>query len=465
MTAGWGALDRRILALAVPAAASSMLHVVHRWVDMYWIGQLGTDAIASLSLSSITVWMYTALGTLVGTGLTALVARYVGAGRGGAAGWIGTQGLGWAAVIGVVGGIAGQAVAPLFFVATNAAPDVAANGVAYTRIFYAGGVLMLLQIACDAIFRGHGNTRIPFLAALVALVVNVTLDPLLIHGWGPIPALGVPGAAWATLIATAIGVALLVFSLVRRRHVARARPPDDRLRLDQTTRIGTAGVLGLDLAILRRITRVGLPLAAAGLFFSSILLVLQRIAADAGGSAAQAGLGIGHTGEGVAYVMCLGWAAAASALVGQALGAGKPEEAERAAWRAVLQCSFLCFLWALVLFFFADEVAMAITSQQAGDTLAREYGASYFRIVALCLVPQAAGMVVYGAFGGAGLTLPPMLISTFFSLIRIPLAWIAAFPLGLGVDGIWWTIAVTTVLRGLVEVAYFARGTWKTRSV
>ncbi len=464
MTAG-RSLDRRIVALAVPAAGSAMLHVVHSAVDMYWIGKLGTESLASISVSRVTVWMFASLGTLVGIGLTALVARYVGAGRPDAARYVGGQGLRWSVVIGLLAGAAGWFLTPFVFTVANAAPAVAEAGATYTRIFWAGGVFVLLQQAGDAVFRGHGNTRIPFLVAVLALLVNVFLDPILIHGWGPVPALGVPGAAWATLAATLFGALLVAYALLRRGHLSRARPSDAELRLASDTPLGAPGACGLDSKVLRRMTRIGAPLAVSSLFFTGIYLVIHRIAADADGPAAQAGLGIGHTGEGVADVICMGWSAAASALVGQSLGAGDASLAGRVAWRAVLQCSLICFAWGLVLFFFADDLARVLTLTQDGDHAARAHAASYFRIVAFCLVPQAMEIVLDGAFGGAGLTLPPMIISTVFSLLRIPMAIVLAFGMGLGADGIWWTIAITAALRGLVAGAWFLRGTWKTRTV
>jgi len=262
-----------------------------------------------------------------------------------------------------------------------------------------------------------------------------------------------------------LGALLVVYALWRQGHLTRTCPPKPEMQLAEDTRIGRPGLLGLDATILRRISRVGLPLAISSLFFTSIYLIIHRIAADADGAAAQAGLGIGHTGEGVAYVICMGWSAAAAALVGQSLGAGDVALAERAAWRSVLQCGAICFVWGLVLFFFADELARVLTLTQDGDHAARIHAASYFRIVAFCLVPQAMEVVLDGAFGGAGLTLPPMIISSTFSLLRIPMSMYMAFDLGMGADGIFWTIAITAALRGLTAGAWFLRGTWKTRTV
>ncbi len=458
-------LDRRIVRLALPAAASSALQLIHATVDMFWVGQLGTEALAALAIATMTVWMFLSIGSLMAIGITALVARYVGVGRAHAAAYVTHQGLLWSAVLGVVVAALGFALAVPIYRATDAEPVVAAMGVAYTRIFWGAGALMLLQIAADAAWRGYGNTRVPLYAGGVALLTNLGLDPLLIHGWGPFPRMGVPGAAWATVIATALGVLLVVGALVRYGRVSKACPSHEELRLAPTTRFGRPGWLGLDAAVFRRIARVGAPVAASGLFFTGIYLVLQNIAAQAGGSAAQAGLGVGHRGEGLAWVVCTGWAAAASSLVGQSLGAGRPDEAARAAWRCVLHAVILCFVWGVFLMVAADAIAGFLTGYDAADAVAREHAVQYFLIVGLVLGPQAIEFVLDGAFGGAGQTLPPFVISSAFSVARMPLAWLAAIPLGLGVNGIWWVISITALLRGLTAGAWFRRGRWKTQTV
>ncbi len=454
-------LDRRILALALPAVGSYMVLVIHRAVDMAWIRALGTDALASFTVSTVSTWMLHAVGALVVMGLTALVARYVGGIRASGARYVGAQGLRWAATLGLACGVAGWFCAPLFFTGAAAEPHVTDVGIAYTRLYWAGAVFVLLQLGCDAVFRGHGNTATPFKIAMVSLLANVGLDPLLIWGWGPIPAMGVPGAALATVLASLIGGGLGTVALLRHGHLQRARPPDEELRLDDATRLGMPKLLGLDGSIFRRMARIGTPQMTMSALFNLILIAMLAIAQRAGGPPAQAGLGIGWTGEGIAYVVCLGWAAASASLVGRFLGARQPQRAERAAWRAALQCASLNLVMGVVLFVFADEIAWAF----AKGPDAQAYAASYFRIVALCLVPQAYEVVIGGAFGGAGMTVPPMIVGVTLAAARIPLAWFAAFELGMGVDGIWWTICITAALRGVLLGLWFAHGTWKTRTV
>jgi putative MATE family efflux protein len=401
------------------------------------------------------------MGALIATGLTALVARYAGAGREEAAGYVASQGLRWAVVVGAVAGVLGYGIAPLLYAAAKAEPAVADYGITYTRIYWGGGAAILMQLACDAVFRGHGDTRTPFVIGLFSLALNVALDPLLIFGWGPLPALGVAGAGLAHVLSFAVGVLLSVRALRRRGRFHPARPPDAALRFTEVTRLGRPGRLGLDGAVFARMARVGLPLAATSVLFNTIYLALHALAAHAGGKAAQAGLGVGHTGEGVAFVIGLGWGSAAAALVGRSLGAGRPDDAERFAWAAARQAAVLCALWGLVLFLFDRPIAALF----AEGPEALDHGSAYLRIVALCLAPQALELVLDGAFGGAGLTVPPLVIGATFSLLRIPLAALAVLSWGYGPASIWVIISATAGVRGIACALWFRRGTWKTRTV
>lgn len=453
--------DRRILALALPAFGSSVVPLVHRQIDMAWCKSLGTDATAGLTVSTVSVWIYISLGILIAIGLGALVARYVGAGRQAAAQYVGSQGLRWSLVVGVLGAGLGYVGAPWLFEAAQAAPAVADQGIPYTRVYWGGGAFVMLCFAGDAIFRAQGNTRTPLRIGLTALTINVVLDPLFIFGWGPIPGGGVTGAAIATILSTAIAAGLYLRALRAAGHRRRERPTDEELRLTPRTRLGQPQLLGLDRTVLRRIVRVGFPASLASVFFNVVTLILMRCAQEASGPAAQAGMGVGYLGEGVAYVMGLGWSAAAATLVGQRLGAGDPAAAASYAWRTVTQCAILSGIWGVVMFVFAEPLATAFA--EAPDAV--HYGVAYYRIIAFCLAFQAIELVLNGAFGGAGHTTPPMVIAIITSGVRIPLAYYAAFDLDMGAEGVFWVIAITALLRGLIMGWWFRRGTWKTREV
>jgi putative MATE family efflux protein len=456
-----GARTRTILSLALPAAGSAALVLAHRWVDMAWVKGLGEAATGAMGVGTISVWMFSALGALIGTGLTALVARYSGAGREDAGGYVASQGLRWALVIGAVGAVLGWFLAPVLFLLSHSTESETAHGIPYTRIYWGGGAAILLQLACDAVFRAHGNTRTPFLIGLFSLALNVVLDPLLIFGWGPVPALGMAGAGLAHVSSFVVGVLLSVRALRRAGHLHAERPSDAALRLVETTRLGRPNRWGLDRAVFGRMARVGVPLGITSLLFNAIYIALYALASEAGGQAAHAGLVVGHNGEGVAFVLGMGWGGAAAALVGRSLGAGRPEEAERYAWTAALQCAGLSGLWGLALFLFDDEVAGLLVDSPDG----LRYASAYLRIVAPCLLFQAFELVLDGAFGGAGLTLPPLVIGGSFTLLRIPAAALAVLTFGHGPEAIWVVISVTAALRGIGCAWWFSRGTWKARTV
>lgn len=457
-----GGLDREILALALPAIGSGLTLLGYHWIDTYWIARhLGEAAMAALSISTFTVWIYGSLASLVGVGITALVARYCGAGREDGARYVALQGLLGGVVFSVLLAGVGWLLAPLVFEAAGATGAVARAGTEYVRTFWAGGVAVLAQRSADAVFRARGLTWIPFAVSCVGLALNAALDPLFILGAPWWPALSVRGAALATVLAQAATAIVSLAVLVRLGHLSPRRPADEELRLNTTTPLSRPGWLGLDPAVSYRIARVGLPIAASGVFFSTIYVVIARIVEEAGGTSAQAGLGLGLRGESLAFVLCTGFAVAASSLVGRRLGAGDPGGAARAAWRCVLHCAIPCAVWGLVLLFLADELATLLIREGPAHQHARDY----FWIISLCLVPMAFEIVLEGAFGGAGLTLPPMLVSVSLTVVRIPVAIWAAFDLGAGVRGIFWTISITAVLRGVLMAAWFARGTWKTRSV
>ncbi len=431
---------------------------------MAWVGRMDAaeEAVAALSISIFAVWIFGSLAALLSVGLSALVARYVGAGRQAGARYVASQGIRGSVALGVICGIAGLLLAPTLFAAVGTEEGVTRAGTAYVRIYWGGGLATLLLQAGAAIFRGHGNTRAPFVVALGSLALNAVIDPLFIFGWGPLPALGVAGSAWATILASALSAMVLGDLLRRSGHVDRARPADDVLRLRDSTPLSRPGMIGIDWAVQRRVARVGVPIAISGVVFTLIYVVIGRITEEAGGSAAVAGLGIGHRGEAPAWVLGTGYATAAASLVGRRLGADDPDGANRCAWRAIAQCVLLCVFWAAILIAAADWIA-AVFIDSSEPAFA--YATMYYRIAAWCIAFQATEIVVEGAFGGAGLTVPPMLITVLLTAVRVPIAYWVVRSTEYGIEGIWWTLSLTAIVRGIVMALWFSRGTWRGQGV
>lgn len=460
--------DREILGLALPAAGAGLTALLHTWIDTFWIGRMpdGAIGVASIGVASFTVWIYGSLGSLLIAGLTGVVGRYVGGGRIASASYSASQGLRGAFWLAAICAAAGYFLAPLFLNLAGVVDPVHAKGVAYVRIYWGGGFPIMVGYAATGIFRGYGDTRTPFLLGLVGLGLNAVLDPLFIFGLGPVPAMGVRGAALATVICLGASTGLMLMVLLRRHLVVSKRPPDEDLKLNETTLLSRPGRLGLDPAMQWRLARIGQPVAMAGIFFSLVYLVITGFINDRGGPNAVASLSIGHRVEGFAWVIYTAYSAAAASLVARYMGEGKVEIAERMAWRAVVQCACLSAVWGCVLFFLGEEIASIFLAEGAKDSLAVTSGAAlYFRITSWSLIFQSCDLVLGGAFSGAGLTLSPMLLSASITATRIPLvAWIASVE-GSGVGGVWWVIAATAAAKGVLLIFWFRRGTWKGRSI
>ena len=284
---------REILALATPALLSGVVQMGYHWVNQAWVGRLpqATTATAALSVAVFLTWALHAVGNLFVVGTSAVVGRYAGAVRDDAAAYVAMQGLRWAVALGLVAGAIGSLVAPLVFTQAGVSAEAVAAGTRYTRIAWAGAFAVFGQVTCDAVWRAHGNTRVPLLTSALGLVLNAVLDPFLLFGGAlqprgfEVPGLGwgLAGAATATVVASGVAFGVSATLLHRRGHLRASRPAADRLRLDARTPLAHGPLPLLDLSVAGRLLRVGLPVAVNGLFFVFVYLHLSHIVTDVGG--------------------------------------------------------------------------------------------------------------------------------------------------------------------------------------
>jgi putative MATE family efflux protein len=435
-------LSRAIFELAWPAMTATMLVNVFNLVDVFWVGRLGTAALGGMTASAFLVWCLHAVAQLVGTGVNAVVARRVGEGDVVRAGIAGGQGLVLALAVaaltmGLTLPVAGRVLGALAL-----GPGVRVAAGDYLGPILYGFPAITCWYAVEATFRGSGDTRTPMIVLGATLALNAALDPLLIFGWGPVPRLGIAGAAWATVVSHALGVVAGLGLL--RRSAVRPRLGSPALRPD----------------LLWTLARVGSPVAVSSFLFSVIYIVLTRIIAGFGGPALAA-VGVGHRVEGLVYFTCLGFAAAAGTLVGQHLGARQPRQAERAAWLSTGYAAAVCLVLAVLFFVLAPWIFALFSS----DPHVIQEGTIYLRIVAVFEVGTAFELVLEGSFAGAGNALPPMLVCVPLTALRIPLAHVLAHRIRMGAPGIWWAISASTGLKGMVMAAWFRRGRWKAARV
>ena len=427
-----GSIDRAILHLGAPAALAALLQAGFLVVDTFWLGRVGPVALAAASTAGFMMWLAQTLGDGAASGSGSVLARAVGEGdsagaaRAAAAGQ--TLGVWGSALVSTAGLLSSHAI----FAFMGTAPAVTADGLHYMWVILVGMPAYFLFVWMSAAFRAVGDAKTPLKLLALAAVVNLIVDPLLIFGLGPLPALGVTGAALATvlswLVASAWGWVLLGRLGIRPAPFAFLRPPRSETW---------------------RALRVGLPLGLEGAFFSLIYILLTRVITSFG-TPAVAALGIGHKLEVLNYFVCAGMGAAATTLVGQNLGAGDSRRAVRSAWRALFLTCLPVGVVTVALVSFPD-VAIGIFSDDAQVVAA---GTTYVLLVGLTQLFMAAEVVLLGAFAGTQWTAVPAAIEIGFTASRVPLAMFLVAA-GWGVEAVWFAIAVTTVVKGSLLALLF----------
>jgi putative MATE family efflux protein len=437
-----GPLQRAIVLLAVPMVLEMVMESVFAVVDIFFVARLGAASVTAVGLTeSMLAIIYTiAIGLSIG--VTAMVARRTGEGDPEGAAHAAVQsvilGIGVAAVVGVVGVVFAEELLRLM----GAENEVLRVGSGYTRVMLgANGVIILLFLQ-NAAFRGAGDAAVAMRVLWLANGLNIVLDPCFIFGLGPFPELGVQGAAVATTIGRGTAVLLQIYTLLRLGGRLRVR----------------ARHLRLSWSVMLRLIR----LSATGTFQTFIgtasWIGLVRIVAEFG-SEAVAGYTIAVRVILFALLPAWGLANAAATLVGQGLGAGDPDRAERAVWIA---CKMnLVFLGAIGIGFMV--FAPQIVSLFGGEGETSRYAISCLRIVSAGYFFYAYGMVLTNAFNGAGAVWTPTILNLFcFWLWEIPLAWLLAYPAGWGPAGVFTAITVAFSTLAVVSALVFRKGRWKT---
>ncbi len=431
-------LTRVIWRIGAPAVASNLLMIVFASADAFWVGtRLGPEALAAVATSLFWIWLVVSIAEMVGIGLTAVAARRHGEGRPEEAARVVGEAIVYAVGLGAVVAVSGVRLLPWLLDALHNPAGVQALGARYLGTYLMGMPLIFGFFAVDAAFRASGDTRTPMVILGSSVVMTLVLDPVLILGRFGMPALGITGAAVAT-IATRGGAFLIGTALLVRRRMMRIGP----------VRWGSIAA----------ITRVGLPTAITGVAFSGIYIAVTRTVTRFG-TPALAAMGLGFRVESWMYMVGVGFGAAAAAIVGQNLGARQPDRAARAGWITVGYGTLVSLIAVVIELTIPAHLAGIFTRDPAVITET----AHYLRIAALAQLFTAAEIVLEGALGGAGDTLPPMIMSTSISALRIPLAAWAATQWG--TTGIWAVISVTAAGRGIGMAILWRLGRWKHRSV
>jgi putative MATE family efflux protein len=438
-----GSLKRAIFLLSVPMIIEMGMESVFAVVDIYFVSRLNdNNAVTAVGLTELSLTIIYSIAMGISMGATALVARRVGEKDAAGASISSVQaiylGLLFAAIFTVVGIIWSDDILRLF----GAEEAVIETGSGFTQIMWCGNIVIVMLFLINGIFRGAGNASIAMKSLILSNALNIILDPIFIFGFGPIPALGVEGAAVATTIGRGTGVLLQLYYLFIGNSIVRINRKNIMLKWDIVWSMlkVSAGATGqflissLSWAVLGWIvTQFGTP-AVTGYTFAVRVMIFTLLPS-------------------------FGMANAAATLVGQNLGAGQPGRAESSVWRAGLyNMIFLGLIMAL--FLFGAESIIGIFTN---DAEVINYGKEALQIVALGYIFYGYGMVVNQSFNGAGDTVTPTIIALIgFWAFQIPLAYVLALKTSMGITGVYASIPISESLMAVAGIIIFRRGKWKT---
>ena len=420
--------------LALPIMATSLIQMAYNLIDMLWIGRIGSAAVAAIGAAGMYMWLSNGLATLAKMGGQVKVAHALGAKREEEAAEYAQSALQLSLIFGIgFGLISVVAATPMisFFKLNSAA--VIADAEIYLQITCGGVVFSFLNQVFTGILTAMGNSRVTFVATTIGLVFNIVLDPALIFGLGPLPAMGVVGAALATVFSQVIVTAIFVVIAYKDHVVLR------KIHL----------LKSFHKESMAQIIRIGFPIGVQSMFFTAISMIIARMVAGFG-DAAVAVQKVGSQIESISWMTAEGFGAAVSAFMAQNLGAGSKEriiKGYRVAIGLEIVWGILCTVLLIV---FPDYIFKIFITEKEILPM----GVDYLKILGVAQFFMCIELTTAGAFTGLGKTIPPSITSIVLSAVRIPIASVLV-AVGMGLNGIWWSITISCILKGIVMFVWF----------
>ena len=435
-----GSLNRSILLLAIPMVLEMVLESLFAVVDVFWVSRLGSDAVATVGLTESVLTLVFAVGMGLGMSTTAMVARRIGEKDADGAAVSAVQAVFLGLIVSLVLGLPFFIFAPRLLALMGASPAIIASGANYTRIALGGSGVVLMLFLNNAIFRGTGDAAIAMRLLWVSNILNLIFDPCLIFGLGPFPKLGVTGAALATFSGRGIGVLYQFYRL--GKGTERLQILSRHLRLQST--------------VLWSLIRISLSGILQFLIGQASWIGLVRIVSLFGASA-LAGYTISIRIVIFAILPSWGLSNAAATLVGQNLGAQRPDRARNAVWRTGFWNMVFLGSVGVVFIVFAPWIIKLFTHDPEVISVA----VSSLRIFSCGNIAYAYGMVLLQAFNGAGDTVTPTYVNLFgFWVLEIPLAWWLAMHTRMHVNGVFISVVIAQSVIVLISLVLFRRGRW-----
>lgn len=440
-----GRLSRAIMLLSIPAVLEMVMESVFVIADIYFVSKLGADAVATVGITESMVTIIYAIAIGLGTATTSIVSRRIGERNPNAASVAAVQAIFTGIAVSILIGLPGALFAKKLLSLMGASPQIIGSMSGYTRLMLGGNIVIMMLFIINAIFRSAGDAAVAMKVLWIGNIINVILDPCLIFGLGPFPRMGVTGAALATNIGRGTAVIFQFYLLFFGRK---------RIRLSFKH-------LVIDVRIMLKLLKLSFGTIGQNLIGTTSWIALVRIISIFG-SEIVAGYTIAMRIIGFTLLPSWGISNAASTLVGQNLGAKKPERAEKAVWvTGWINMILLGVIGAILVGFPGVFIRIFIDNENVIRS-----GISGLRIVSIGFVAYGLGMVLVNSFNGAGDTATPLKINIIaFWFIEIPLAFLLSIKAGLNENGVFIAIVIAESLMTLIALMVFRRGRWKLKVV
>ncbi|MCK9352338.1 MAG: MATE family efflux transporter [Candidatus Paceibacterota bacterium] len=438
-----GSIARQLMRLAIPIIFINLLQITYQMTDAFWVGRIGAEAVASVSVSFPITFLLVSLASGFSIAGTALVAQYAGARNFKMVNHVVSQTFILVVIASIILGIIGIAAAPSLLHLMNVEPNVSDNAILFLRAIFLGLPFMFGFAVFQSVMRGVGEVKVPMVIILGTTTLNFLLDPVLIFGWnGMIPAYGVSGAAMATFGTQTIAALIGFYLLLRGKYHIHLKLSD----------------LAPDMPLMKKIFFLGLP-ASLEQSIRSLGILVMTFLVTSFGTITTAVYGVGTNLLQVVVIPALGISIASSVLAGHNIGAGKMKRAhDTAVLSAVVSFAFLSVVGIFCFIFASNMVSFFIPN----DPEVIRQGTVFVRIMALSFGFLGVQMSLSGIFRASGNMMIPLLFSVVsLWVLQFPIAYMLSKHTSLGVLGIWWAFPISYILTAILTMAWFLRGDWK----
>ena len=430
-----GPIFKQLLKLAIPIIGTSLMRMAYNLTDMIWLGRLGSDAVASVGSAGFYVWLGISVLLITRIGAEVGVSQSLGRKDKEEAARYARHSLFWALILSVLISVTVLVITPQLTSVFRLSKGIVEDGaIGYLRIVSMGFVFTFMNPTFQGIYNGVGNSKLPFYYLLVGLGLNMVLDPVLIFGIGKVPALGINGAAMATVIAQAVVFMIFIIRFVWKKEIM--QPEFRNFKLSKE--------------ISKNVFKLGSPVAIESSLFAVFALILARMITK-WGDMPIAVQSVGAQIEALSWMTSSGFATALGSFTGQNFGAKNWERIRKGYFTTLGIGIFLGTLVTLSFFVFGKQIFSLFLKEP--EPL--QMGITYLKILAISQTFMIIEIITRGAFNGIGRTIPPSVIGIVFTGARVPGAFVLSSAKLLGMFGIWWAISLSSVVKGIVSFSWY----------